>query len=116
MRAASASNASIAEAFRPSTSTMSRDGAPRANEIASGIAPETTRSARPARSAPRRRGRELHIDLHAILAEILAHGHGAHSRQRGEGALELPDRARAHERPGGDREARTLRGTALEHL
>src|SRR6185312_17318853 len=81
----------LSAAFRrPSTSTMSRDGAPRANEI--GFAMDLRLRIRLV---------ELHLDDRPIRPLVTPDGHLADARQARYGLLELAQGLEARERAGG---------------
>src|SRR5580700_11428824 len=79
----SAVNAASAAARRPFTSTMSSDGAPRANEIDLAMLWSL---------------REAHVDDRAIGSLVSAYGHVAHPAQVRQSRLELAERLDARER------------------
>src|SRR5450759_250501 len=80
-----------AAVFRPSTSTMSTEGAPRGKDIVSATSKRL-----------RGCGREVHVDDRAVAALVAAQLHLSHSRQRRQRLLEPADglgagkRARGH--------------------
>src|ERR1700733_4491280 len=91
----SAAKAWSAAARRPSTSTMSSDGAPRANEIDLAMLWSL---------------REAHVHDRAVRSLVAAHGHLAYSAQVGQGRLEFAERLGARERAGEQGHLRARRG------
>src|ERR1700734_3326178 len=92
MPAGSAVKAWSAAARRPSTSTMSRDGAPRAKEIVAAMATKLRN----------RRPEQVHVKDGAVLAGVFAQAPLLDAGQRRERPLEPPQRLGPRKRARGD--------------